>query len=265
MIVLEWLFFTMAPCDAAEPWQLGFQDAATPMMQGIIDLHHDIFFFLILIFVFVSWILVRALWHFHYQINPIPQRIVRGTAIISVSICLLIAFFGSIETTFADGHSRLIDYAEWADLPANQQPRVREPRVPPFVPVPYIPVLEPPLMPDIARRASLYDRIGPQAYVFEIPLETVVDLVHQQAEIERHMEACLIADGVPIESLQRDLSRLRHVLFSPQGTPLARSTLARYLQQISRNGTRQSIPYRRVYRAIRNYDLFIDLPFFYRM
>ena len=81
MIVLEWLFVTIAPCDAAEPWQLGFQDAATPMMQGIIDLHHDIFFFLILILVFVSRILVRALWHFHYQKNPIPQRIVHGTTI----------------------------------------------------------------------------------------------------------------------------------------------------------------------------------------
>ena len=81
MIVLEWLFLTIAPCDAAEPWQLGSQDAATPMMQGIIDLHHDIFFFLIQILVFVLWILVRALWHFHYQKNPIPQRIVHGTTI----------------------------------------------------------------------------------------------------------------------------------------------------------------------------------------
>ena len=81
MIVLEWLFLTIAPCDAAEPWQLGSQDAATPMMQGITDLHHDIFFFLILILVFVSRILVRALWHFHYQKNPIPQRIVHGTTI----------------------------------------------------------------------------------------------------------------------------------------------------------------------------------------
>ena len=33
-----------------------------PIMQGIIDLHHEIFFFLIPIFVFVSRILVRALW-----------------------------------------------------------------------------------------------------------------------------------------------------------------------------------------------------------
>jgi len=79
--IREWLFFTMALCDAAEPWQLGFQDAATPMMQGIIDLHHDIFFFLSLILDFVSCILVRALWHFHYKKNPIPQRIVHGTTI----------------------------------------------------------------------------------------------------------------------------------------------------------------------------------------
>ena len=74
MIVTKWLFLTIASCDAAEP-------SATPVMQGIIDLHHDIFFFLILILVFVSRILVRALWHFHYQKNPIPQRIVHGTTI----------------------------------------------------------------------------------------------------------------------------------------------------------------------------------------
>uniref|UniRef100_A0A3Q7HZ70 Cytochrome c oxidase subunit 2 n=1 Tax=Solanum lycopersicum TaxID=4081 RepID=A0A3Q7HZ70_SOLLC len=81
MIVLEWLFLTIAPCDAAEPWQLGSQDAATPIMQGITDLHHDVFFFVILILVFVSWILGRDLWHFHYKKNPIPQRIVHGTTI----------------------------------------------------------------------------------------------------------------------------------------------------------------------------------------
>lgn len=81
MIFLEWLFLTIAPYDAAEPWQLGSQDATTPIMQGVMDLHHDIFLFLILILVFVSRILVRALWHFHYKKNPIPQRIVHGTTI----------------------------------------------------------------------------------------------------------------------------------------------------------------------------------------
>nr|WRK84410.1 Cox2 [Phylloglossum drummondii] len=76
-----WLFVPIAYRDAAEPWQLGFQDAATPMMQGIIDLHHDIFFSLMIILIFVLWMLVRALWHFHYERNPIPERIVHGTTI----------------------------------------------------------------------------------------------------------------------------------------------------------------------------------------
>ena len=78
--VLE-LFLTIAPCDAAEPWQLGSQDPATPLLQGINDLHHDLFFFLILIVVFVSRMLLRALWHFNDKTNPIPQRIVHGTTI----------------------------------------------------------------------------------------------------------------------------------------------------------------------------------------
>nr|YP_010930487.1 succinate dehydrogenase subunit 3 [Rheum palmatum]WKL06586.1 succinate dehydrogenase subunit 3 [Rheum palmatum] len=176
---------------------------------------------------------------------------------------LLIAFFlfCSIDAAPAEG----LQSHEWLDLPANMQPRVREPQVPePQLFVPEVPTLEPPLIPDAARRAILYERIGPQAYVFQIPLETVVDLVYQQAEIERHIEACLIADGIPVGSLQQNVNGLRSVLFSPQGTLLSRATLARHLLEITRNGTRQSIPYRRVYRAIRNYDLFIDLPIFFR-
>jgi heme/copper-type cytochrome/quinol oxidase subunit 1 len=39
--------------DYPTPWQLGFQDPATPVMEGIIDLHHDIVFFLVFIVVFV--------------------------------------------------------------------------------------------------------------------------------------------------------------------------------------------------------------------
>jgi cytochrome c oxidase subunit 2 len=72
---------TIATSDAAEPWQLGFQDPATPIMQGIIELHQDILVFLIIILVFVLWILVRALWQFHEQTNPIPQRIAHGNTI----------------------------------------------------------------------------------------------------------------------------------------------------------------------------------------
>jgi hypothetical protein len=39
--------------DVAFDNQLGFQDPASPIVEGIIDLHHDIFFFLVLIIIFV--------------------------------------------------------------------------------------------------------------------------------------------------------------------------------------------------------------------
>ena len=31
--------------DVAEPWQLGFQDPATPTMEGIIEFHNNLMFF----------------------------------------------------------------------------------------------------------------------------------------------------------------------------------------------------------------------------
>jgi cytochrome c oxidase subunit 1 len=41
-------------------WQMNFQDSATPIMEKIVDLHHDIQFFLIIIVVGVLWMLLRA-------------------------------------------------------------------------------------------------------------------------------------------------------------------------------------------------------------
>lgn len=67
--------------DAPEAWQMGFQDAATPVMQGIIDLHHDICFFLLVVLVFVMWMLSRTLYHFHAFRNPVPEKILHGTTI----------------------------------------------------------------------------------------------------------------------------------------------------------------------------------------
>jgi cytochrome c oxidase subunit 2 len=52
-------------CDYPTPWQLGFQDPATPVMEGIIDLHHDIVFFLVFIVVFVLWMLAAIVLYFN--------------------------------------------------------------------------------------------------------------------------------------------------------------------------------------------------------
>ncbi len=51
--------------DAPEKWQMNFQDPATPVMEKIIDLHHDIQFFLILVVIAVLWMIIRIVWLFH--------------------------------------------------------------------------------------------------------------------------------------------------------------------------------------------------------
>ena len=50
--------------EAAEPWQLSFQDPATPTMEGIINFHNDLMFFVVFISIFVSWLLLKCLQYF---------------------------------------------------------------------------------------------------------------------------------------------------------------------------------------------------------
>jgi len=93
--LLTFFFFPkIALLDAAEPWQLGFQDPATPVMQGLIDLHHDIFSFIIFVLLFVVWMLGRTVYKFHHKRNPVPVKIIHGTTIeiawtVSPSIILM--------------------------------------------------------------------------------------------------------------------------------------------------------------------------------
>eukprot|EP01119_Soliformovum_irregulare_P005724 TRINITY_DN17475_c0_g1_i1.p1 TRINITY_DN17475_c0_g1~~TRINITY_DN17475_c0_g1_i1.p1 ORF type:complete len:262 (-),score=-58.93 TRINITY_DN17475_c0_g1_i1:49-834(-) len=53
--------------DIARAGQIGFQDPATPIMEGIIDLHHNIFYYLIIITALVMWMLRQILVEFNYR------------------------------------------------------------------------------------------------------------------------------------------------------------------------------------------------------
>src|ERR1700709_1428246 len=58
-IIMLNLFSLLNPVlnDAPEPWQIGFQDGASPTFEGIQELHNSIFFYMILISVGVAWVL----------------------------------------------------------------------------------------------------------------------------------------------------------------------------------------------------------------
>ena len=65
-------FFTS--CDAPEPWQFGFQDPATPAMEGMIDFHDYIMVFLTVIAVFVLWMLIQVLVKFNENATPVSVK-----------------------------------------------------------------------------------------------------------------------------------------------------------------------------------------------
>ena len=93
-------------CDVAEPWQLGFQDPATPIMEGIINLHHDLMFFICVIAIFVSWMLAKTLWHFEETQNPQASTLVHGTVIeiiwtLTPALILLIIAIPSFSLLYA--------------------------------------------------------------------------------------------------------------------------------------------------------------------
>jgi len=44
---------------------LGFQTPATPIMDGLVDLHHDIMVFLVFIIVFVLYMMIVIVFNFH--------------------------------------------------------------------------------------------------------------------------------------------------------------------------------------------------------
>lgn len=72
--------------DCAEAWQCGFQDAATPVMEGIINLHHDLMFFILFIFFFVLVAMVRTIFFFNETSSPAntdanSNLVVHGTLI----------------------------------------------------------------------------------------------------------------------------------------------------------------------------------------
>jgi len=73
--------FNVLQADAPVAWQLGLQDPATPVMEGIINFHNDLMVLLVFVVVFVSFMLWRILSHFYYTQNSRSDGVVHGTMI----------------------------------------------------------------------------------------------------------------------------------------------------------------------------------------
>jgi cytochrome c oxidase subunit 2 len=92
-------------CDFAQDWQLGFQDPASPIMEGIVDLHHDIMFLLFIIRISVSHILLRTVTLSHSSKNNF-LKIVHGKVIeivwtITPSLILAVIAIPSLASLYS--------------------------------------------------------------------------------------------------------------------------------------------------------------------
>jgi len=74
----SWPWNPVYKYDAPEIFQCGFQDPSTPIMEGIIDLHHDLFFFFIVIGGLVFWVLFRTVYFFSWKGFVVPENFLRN-------------------------------------------------------------------------------------------------------------------------------------------------------------------------------------------
>jgi cytochrome c oxidase subunit 2 len=66
-------------CDAPENWQIGFQDPATPIMEGIIHFHNHLMFFLVAIGLFVFYLLGVILVKYNVKTSQEPEVFTHST------------------------------------------------------------------------------------------------------------------------------------------------------------------------------------------
>lgn len=70
------IFFKNAyfQCDAPRPWGLYFQDSAAPQMEGLVELHDNIMFYLVIILFGVGWILASVIRNYSNKRSPISHK-----------------------------------------------------------------------------------------------------------------------------------------------------------------------------------------------
>ena len=99
-------FYSVHACDAPRPWGLYFQDSATPQMEGLVELHDNILFYLVIILFGVGWILASIIRSYKSIESPISHKYLsHGTLIeliwtITPALILILIAFPSFKLLY---------------------------------------------------------------------------------------------------------------------------------------------------------------------
>jgi len=75
------MFNIFSYCDAPESWHMGFQDPATPVVEGMLDFHNYLVFFSIFIAFFVCLMLYIVVLRFNDKSNPVPEKFTHSSVL----------------------------------------------------------------------------------------------------------------------------------------------------------------------------------------
>lgn len=96
----------------------GFQDPATPVMEGIIDLHNDIFFLLIVILITVSWLLLMLIVIFGKRLNKYTRLKAKDAlAVPGYYLTILVKILRALNTAKKFTHNNIIEII-WTIIPS---------------------------------------------------------------------------------------------------------------------------------------------------
>ena len=104
--LLKNILFSNIYCDAPRPWGVYFQDSASPQMEGLVELHDNILFYLVIILFAVGWILVSIARTFSNLESPVShQNVSHGTLIeliwtITPALILIFIAFPSFKLLY---------------------------------------------------------------------------------------------------------------------------------------------------------------------
>lgn len=93
-------------CDTPRPWGVYFQDSATPQMEGLIELHDNIMFYLVIILFAVGWVLASVVRNYVNIESPISHKYLNhGTLIeliwtITPALILILIAFPSFKLLY---------------------------------------------------------------------------------------------------------------------------------------------------------------------
>ena len=92
--------------DVPTPWGIYFQDSATPQMEGLVELHDNIMYYLVMILFAVAWILLAIIRNYVETKSPISHKYLNhGTLIeliwtITPAVILILIAFPSFKLLY---------------------------------------------------------------------------------------------------------------------------------------------------------------------